>query len=139
VTPAKKRELLLAQEREQHKERETEQKRKEAEKVAADLAEKNRREQEAGAIVELFQDDHFRGRRVEFHFDQTNENFHSITFDNEASSARWNVPPGWKVVLWGDNTFHGGSLEFRGRGDYVDIEKQTNKGDEASSIQWVKE
>jgi hypothetical protein len=129
ITPAKRAELHEAEE---------------AKKRAAEAAAELLFEQQKVAFVKLYDDDHFSGTKITFTFGVNNENFHHVfgrDFDDKASSAQWSVPTGWRVVLYGDNTFKDTSKKFimTNSGECVDLKREHGFGDKGSSLRWEKQ
>lgn len=92
------------------------------------------------AWVKIWEHDTYKGRSKKFVYEQNIVNFHSINFDNKGSSAKWNIPIGYRAVLYGDNTYNGSQLIFEGTGKEQKIAnfENHNVGDQGSSLIWEK-
>lgn len=60
-------------------------------------------------------------------------------FDNQASSAKFQIPEGWKVVLFDHHDFQGRTYELKGTGKVVELPKLDGFDDNASSLRWERD
>ena len=93
------------------------------------------------AWVKLYEDDNCRGREVVVKYPKNISNFSSINFHDKASSVKWNIPIGWRVYLYRNDSYAGEFVVLEGtngENSYTDLKRQVGRGDEASSLKWAK-
>ncbi len=57
-------------------------------------------------------------------------------FEDKASSARFQIPKGWKLVLFDDKNYKDSGLELKGTGKVVENSDFGSFSDKASSYRW---
>lgn len=60
-------------------------------------------------------------------------------FDNQASSAQFQIPEGWKLVLYDHHDHKGRTYELKGTGKVVELPKLDGFDDNASSVRWERD
>jgi hypothetical protein len=97
----------------------------------------------ASGWVRLYDDKGFTDRQLTIAFGQNVGNFHNISsddgksgFNDKASAAKFNVPSGWKAVLYENSNYSKRSYPLKGKGAIADL---GYFGDKASSIRWEKD
>lgn len=93
------------------------------------------------AWVKLYEHDNFRGREVVVKYPHNIVNFGSIDFHDKASSAKWKIPKGWRVYLYKHDSYSGEFVALEGTDNeksFADLKRQLGRGDEASSLKWIK-
>ena len=60
-------------------------------------------------------------------------------FGDKTTSARFQIPKGWKLVLFEDNEYKGTSYELKGTGKVVEISDVGAFNDKASSLRWERD
>ncbi len=90
--------------------------------------------------VRLYDDKGFTDRQLTIGFGRNIGNFHNISsddgksgFNDKASAVKFNVPPGWKAVLYENSNYSKRAYPLKGRGAIADL---GYFGDKASSIRW---
>ncbi len=102
--------------------------------AAAAAAEQEKRE----AYVALYKDDTFRGRELKLAFGVSPSDLQrqkEFDFGDCASSVRYRIPAGWKVVLYKDDTFRAPVLTLEGTAEIPDF-RPRGAGDNISSVRW---
>jgi hypothetical protein len=105
--------------------------------VAAHRKQKADEDQKTNAYVHLYEQANFKGEPIRFHFGDDNANFHDVAthdFDDKAVCAKWNIPSGWQVVLYDDNSYKGEKFVMSGSNNCPDLKKTVK----ASSLCWKK-
>lgn len=95
------------------------------------------------AWVKLYENKDFKDRAVtikhgtEFtSLDTAHSDDGKKEFDNQASSAKFQIPVGWKVVLYDHHDYQGRTYELKGTGKLVQLPELEGFDDNASSIRW---
>ncbi len=99
------------------------------------------------AFVELYDDNNFSDRRLTIRYNQNISNLESTISDNgqrgfndKTSSVRFQIPRGYKLVLYDDKGYSDRKLELIGTGRLEDKEYRNldskNFGDKTSSLRW---
>ena len=98
------------------------------------------------AWVRLYEDQNFGARALtikhgtEFAtLDAAHSDEGKKEFDNQASSARFQIPVGWKVVLYDHHEYDGRTYELKGTGKVVELPKLEGFDDNASSLRWERD
>jgi hypothetical protein len=91
--------------------------------------------------VILYDDVGMKDRQLTINFKKDIPDFNHVTsdddeqgFDDKPSSAKYQIAPGWKAVLYDDNSCDGNKITFEGDGKYHEIEKI--QGVKGSSLCW---
>lgn len=95
------------------------------------------------AFVELYDDTGWTDRSIVLDYaDRLAENVENFDrfegFEDKASSARWCIPPGWRLRLYEDKSPCGGSTrDLTGRGG-MNL-GPVGWGDEVSCVRWIRD
>mgnify|MGYP000515554146 CR=1 FL=1 len=97
------------------------------------------------AYVDLFDDTYFKDRQLTLKYGNSPTNFDNISsddgkkgFGDKTSSVRWQIPKGYKCVLYDDNGYRDRKIELVGNGLLQEIKDLNTKnfGDKTSSLKW---
>jgi len=100
------------------------------------------------AYVDLFDDTYFKDRQLTLKYGNSPTNFDNISsddgkkgFGDKASSVRWQIPKGYKCVLYDDNGYRDRKIELVGNGLLQEIKDLDTKnfGDKTSSAKWLRD
>lgn len=93
------------------------------------------------AWVRLYDDKGCGDTILEIHYDTTysamkGKKWKGGVFNDKASSVRYQIPVGWKAVLFEHSRFRGYPYELKGTGKVVEIYDLGPFSDKTSSIRW---
>ena len=68
------------------------------------------------AWVLLFDDKNYGDRNIRIKYREDVPDMHKKDFNDKASSAQWEIPPGWSFVLYSDTNYKDRHYYLRGTG-----------------------
>jgi hypothetical protein len=101
----------------------------------------------ADAWVRLYDDPAFKGRVLTVKAKVDINNLDEVRsdvdnkkgFGDKTTSARFQIPKGWKLVLFEDHDYKGSSYELKGTGKVVEVSDVGAFNDKASSLRWERD
>lgn len=98
------------------------------------------------AWVRLYDDEAFADNVLTVKGQTDLANLKEVTWDNgtngpndRVTSVRFQIPAGWKVMLFDDTNYKDSHYELKGTGKVVEIPKLGSFGDKCSSLRWEQE
>lgn len=89
------------------------------------------------AWVQLYDEDHHSGRMLVISGGTDYANLNdAVEFEDKPTSAKWNIPQGWKCVLYEGRDYKGKAYALTGVEEELNIE---DFGDQVSSLRWEKD
>ncbi len=86
--------------------------------------------------VTIYENKNYSGRRLNISFRRNISDLNQVKFNDIASSARFEIPKGWAVVLYEDSGFKKPVRTLRGTGAVRHFAAFTDK---CSSVRWIKQ
>lgn len=107
--------------------------------MAADLTDINK------GWVRLYDDKGFKDRVLTVKYPKDVVNMNDVKSDNgkkgfgdKTSSVKWQIPKGWKVVLFDDHDYKDSTYELVGTGTVKEVSDLGSFSDKCSSLRWEK-
>lgn len=89
------------------------------------------------AWVQLYDDEQHSGRILVISGGTDYSNLQdAVDFEDKPVSAKWDIPQGWKCVLYEGRDYKGQAFPLRGVGEDPNL---TDFSDEVSSLRWEKD
>jgi hypothetical protein len=85
--------------------------------------------------VRIYADKNYKGRSVVIKYPRSVRDLETLKFNDVCSSVTFEVPDGWRAVLYEDKSYAKKGVPLRGKGSRRDLGKLNDK---CSSIRWEK-
>lgn len=89
------------------------------------------------AWVQLYDNDHHSGRMLVVSGGTDYANLKdAVEFEDKPTSAKWNIPQGWRCVLYEGSDYKGKAYPLKGVGENPNV---GDFGGEVSSLRWERD